>query len=199
MNFLDLAKNRYTTKKYNPSAEIPEEKINQLKEILRLSPSSIDSQPWKFVFVSDKDVKKKFAEASLFNQHKVEDASHLVIFTVLDDVRLFENRLEKNYPEGAVFYYKKMMKARPESEIKSWLTHQVYISLGFLLAACAASGIDSTPMEGIDIEAYKKLLPLEGYKPLFAVAIGIRDENDDNQPSITPKKRLNLDDVVLSI
>ena len=57
MNFLDLSKSRYTTKKYNPELKISEEKIQQLKEILRLSPSSIDSQPWKFTFVSDKALK----------------------------------------------------------------------------------------------------------------------------------------------
>ena len=39
MNFLDLSKSRYTTKKYNPELKISEEKIQQLQEILRLSPS----------------------------------------------------------------------------------------------------------------------------------------------------------------
>ena len=48
MNFLNLAQNRYTTKMYN-GKRIPEDTLNQLKEILRLSPSSINSQPWQFV------------------------------------------------------------------------------------------------------------------------------------------------------
>ncbi|WP_286851441.1 nitroreductase family protein, partial [Sphingobacterium sp. UBA7253] len=46
MAFLETAKQRYTTKKYNSEALIPEEKIAELKEIIRLSPSSINSQPW---------------------------------------------------------------------------------------------------------------------------------------------------------
>ena len=41
MDFLDLAKNRYTTKKYNSEKKISEGKISELKDILRLSPSSI--------------------------------------------------------------------------------------------------------------------------------------------------------------
>ena len=45
MNFLSIAQNRYTTKMYN-GKRIPEDTLNQLKEILRLSPSSINSQPW---------------------------------------------------------------------------------------------------------------------------------------------------------
>lgn len=45
MNFLELAKNRYTTKHYS-TKRISDEDIAQLKEILRLAPSSINSQPW---------------------------------------------------------------------------------------------------------------------------------------------------------
>lgn len=37
MNFLNLAQNRYTTKMYN-GKRIPEDTLNQLKEILRLAP-----------------------------------------------------------------------------------------------------------------------------------------------------------------
>ena len=50
MNFLELAQTRYTTKAYN-GARIAEQTLDQLKEILRLAPSSINSQPWEFVFV----------------------------------------------------------------------------------------------------------------------------------------------------
>ena len=50
-------------------------------------------------------------------------------------------------------------------------------------------GIDSTAMEGILPQAYDQHLPKDGYKTLFAVAIGYRDPEDKNQPSITPKKR----------
>ena len=40
MSFLSIAQNRYTTKMYN-GKYIPEDTLNQLKEILRLSPSII--------------------------------------------------------------------------------------------------------------------------------------------------------------
>ena len=78
------------------------------------------------------------------------------------------------------------------------MAHQVYLSLGFFLAACASMDIDSTPMEGIDIDGYTKILDESGYKPLFAVAIGYRNPEDSNQPSITPKSRLNIDRVIES-
>lgn len=199
MSFLDLAKSRYTTKKFDSQKKISEDKIIQLKEILRLSPSSIDSQPWKFVFVSDHNVKKQLADASFFNEHKVNDASHLVVFYVLDDLQVFEERIVQNYPEGAVAYYKNNIKARSEADIKNWMAHQVYLSLGFFLSACASIGIDSTPMEGINLQEYTRILPLNAYRPLFAVALGYRSDEDSNQPSITPKSRLRLEDVIQSV
>lgn len=198
MDFFNLSNSRYTTKKYNPELKISEDKIEQLKHILRMSPSSIDSQPWKFIFVSDEKLKNKLAAESFFNEHKVKDASHLVIFNVIDNLQKFEEQINKNLPESSVGYYNKNLKIRSEQEIKSWLAHQVYLSLGFFLSACASMGIDSTSMEGVNIEGYDNILQTKGYKPLFAVAIGYRDPEDVNQPSITPKSRLDIAQVIES-
>lgn len=52
MDFLELSKKRFTAKKFDPSKKIPEDDIKKLKEILRLSPSSVNSQPWVFIFGS---------------------------------------------------------------------------------------------------------------------------------------------------
>jgi nitroreductase/dihydropteridine reductase len=198
MNFLDLAKSRYTTKSYNPNKRISEETIAELKEILSLSPSSINSQPWKFIFISDEKLKSELAGVSYFNQQKINDASHLVVFSVIDDIQLFENQIRQNLPEGSVNYYNQFLKPKPESEIKSWLEHQVYLSLGFFLSACASMDIDSSPMEGIKNEEYDKILQLDGYRSLFAVAIGYRNPEDFNQPSVKAKARLSLEQTIQS-
>lgn len=83
MNFLDLAKSRYTTKSYNSNKRISEENIAELKEILSLSPSSINSQPWKFIFISDEKLKNELAGVSYFNQQKINDASHWLFLASL--------------------------------------------------------------------------------------------------------------------
>lgn len=199
MSFLDLARKRYTTKNYIPSRKISEDKIGELKEILRLSPSSINSQSWKFFFVADDKKKSELASVSFFNEQKINEASHLVVFSVIDSVEKFEEKIRQNLPEGSVNYYNKFLKPQGETEVKSWLRHQVYLSLGFFLSACASMEIDSTPMEGIQNEEYDKILQLNGYKTLFAVAIGYRNPGDGNQPSINPKSRLPLEQVVQSI
>ena len=88
------------------------------------------------------------------------------------------------------------MKTRGVEAVKNWLSKQVYISLGYFLTACASMGIDSTPMEGIDNQEYNKILNLNQYHTLFAVAIGYRNPEDANQPSIKPKNRLPLEKII---
>lgn len=199
MNFLEVMQNRYTTKKYDPSKKVSDVDITHLKEILRLSPSSINSQPWRFTFVSDIKIKTALAKASYFNEGKVLDASHVVVFSVLNDVKLFETQIRENLPEGAVGYYNRFLKPKTEEEIKSWMSHQVYLALGVFLSACANMKIDSTPMEGIILNQYASILELKKYTPLFAIAIGYRDVQDENQPSKNPKSRLSFNAVIDSI
>lgn len=199
MDFLSIAENRYTTKKYDPAKKISDENVQKLKEILRLSPSSINSQPWKFIFITDEKLKNELAEVSYFNESKIKEACHLIVFNVIDNIEKFEKEFIGNLPEGSVAYYQKNIKPESEESIKSWLANQVYLSLGYFLSACACMGIDSTPMEGVDIKEYAKILRTKDYKPLFAVAIGYRDTQDTNQPSITPKSRFDLNDVIKSI
>ncbi|MBP7103804.1 MAG: nitroreductase family protein [Fermentimonas sp.] len=199
MSFLDIAQKRYTTKKYDSSKKIDEHTIEKLKEILRLSPSSINSQPWKFTFVADEEIKSRLAEFSLGNREKVLDASHIVIFSVVKDAEAFENNKLKLLPEYTTTYYNRVLKPRGDEQIMTWLTSQVYLSLGFFLSATATLGIDSTPMEGINTKEYDSILKDDNYKTLFAVAIGYRDKEDENQPSLNPKFRLDAEDVIRSI
>lgn len=199
MNFLNKMKTRYTVKKYNPQSKVSVEQVLQLKEILNLSPSSINSQPWNFVFVNDMEVKEQLAKASYFNSEKVLESSHLIAFQVLKNTTDFEKQIEENLPEGSINYYNTMVKPKGEAAIKSWLAHQVYLSLGVLLSACADMGIDSTPMEGIETEKYDEILQNDKYETLFAVAIGERSEHDTNQPKVTAKKRLQSDKIIVEI
>lgn len=199
MNFLELAQNRYSTKLYR-NEKISEDKIADLQQILRLSPSSINGQPWQFIFVSDEEIKKQLAEVSMMNREKIIQSSHLVVFTVIDEISNFEEQIENSLHEAVINYYKQFIKTKSEMEIKSWLEHQLYLSLGFFLSACISMGIDSTPMEGIFSEEYDRILDVQkGYRTLFAVAIGYRDIEDVHQPQKTPKQRLDFEKVIRHI
>lgn len=199
MSFINAMQERYTTKQYDSSKKIDGDTINQLKEILRLSPSSINSQPWKFTFVSNQDTKEQLSKVSWINTSKVVDCDTLVIFSRIDNLDLFEKQIESELPKGAVDYYKENVKPQPVEQTKAWFDKQVYLALGVFLSACADMGIDATPMEGLEPKNYDKILGQSDYATLVAVAIGYRDQDDFNQPSKNPKSRIALDQVIESI
>ena len=59
---------------------------------------------------------------------------------------------------------------------------QAYIALGYGTFAAAQLGIDSTPMEGFDVDALNNLLGLDVEKERAAVmlALGYRSEDEDH-------------------
>ncbi len=75
---------RYTAKKYDPSKRISTEDMEIIKEALRLSASSINSQPWKFIVIESEQAKQRFhntfANKHQFNQPHAKEASHTILF-----------------------------------------------------------------------------------------------------------------------
>lgn len=190
MDFLSLAQNRYTTKIYNGKT-LSKETLEQLKEILRLAPSSINSQPWEFILVGDKRKDEVFAPLSLMNEERVKQASHIVIFRVLESIERFEEEAPSYISEGGRTFYQQYIKPQGEAHVKAWMGHQVYVALGYFLAGCAAMGVDSTPMEGILPKEYDQHLPKNGYQTLFAEPLVIVIQKTKTNPLSLPKREKN--------
>lgn len=199
MDILDLIQRRYTAKQYNATKSIPQEKIEDLKEILRLTPSSINIQPWKFTFVQNTEIKAKLAAVSMHNTEKINQAQLLVVFSVADDLDVFQKVVDNELPAFRRDWYNQMKASMPEADLKTWLAKQVYIALGVGLTASAALGLDSTAMEGIEADKYKDILNMSSYQPLFAMAVGYGAEEDFNRLETTPKSRRLLESVIESI
>jgi nitroreductase/dihydropteridine reductase len=199
MNILDLIQKRYTAKKYNADKAVPQETIEDLKEILRLTPSSINIQPWKFTFVQNPEIKAKLASVSMHNAEKINQAQLLVVFSVADDLDAFQKEVVNEFPQFRKEMYNKIKASMPETDMKIWLAKQVYIALGVGLTASAALGLDSTAMEGIETDKYKAILNMATYKPLFAMAVGYGAEEDSNRIEVTPKSRRLLENVIETI
>ena len=63
MKMLDLVKSRYSVRKYLPDA-VEQSKLDYILECVRLAPSAVNFQPWRFAVVTDKakleEVKKAY-------------------------------------------------------------------------------------------------------------------------------------------
>lgn len=197
MDIIKLLQSRYTTKVYDPSFRLSEEQLATIKEVLRLSPSSINSQPWAFELIEDESLKSVLAEESRSNLERVKQASLLIVFYTYRDVETFiKERIDtQETPAQAQTYFHNYVASQGSEAIQAWQTHQIYIALGVLLTSLASMGLDSTPMEGIDVDKYDKILGREKYRPVLAVLVGRHAEDDFNHPSRKSKQRRN--DVIL--
>lgn len=184
---------RYATKKYDATKKISKQDWQTLSDSLALAPSSYGLQPWKFLVIENPEVREKLKTAS-WNQTQVTDASHFVVFLARDTVNAdyvqkFVNRVAevRGLPLEALDGYKNMMienvAKAPEEQTRQWAKRQTYIAMGFLLETAALLKVDATPMEGLDPQAYDKILGLEGssWKTTVAVALGYRHAEDVTQ------------------
>jgi nitroreductase/dihydropteridine reductase len=213
MDFLNLMKSRYTGKLYNPAKKIPAEDLAKLKEILRLTPSSVNSQPWIFIFGHTDADKDRIRPAVLdFNRERVDTASDFVVICVKKELtedhlqRLAEQEVsdgrftpEKMAAGGDAGRRSFVGMHQKQGDCLDWETHQAYIALGSALYGAASLGIDSTPIEGFDAALMDKLLGLDqhGLKSVLVVSFGYRSTEDRN--AAAPKSRLPLDAVIRNI
>lgn len=86
MNFLDLAKERQSCRKYDINKPVERDKIERCLEAARLAPSACNSQPWYFIVVDNPELCKKVADATFgpvvgFNHFTITAPVMIVIIT----------------------------------------------------------------------------------------------------------------------
>lgn len=182
---------RYAVKSFDSAKKIPDDAWETLEQSLVLAPSSFGLQPWKFLIIDDNDLRAKLREAS-WNQAQVVQADRYVVFAALrtttdDDVdRLMQRTSEvRGTPIENLTGYRNviadfLLKGWAAKDLFGWNARQTYIALGQLMTSAASMGIDTCPMEGIDMNSYDELLGLKEtrYATLCACAIGYRSADD---------------------
>ena len=199
---------RYATKMFDPAREIPGDVWETLEQSLVLTPSSYGLQPWRFVVVTDPDLKARLAAQS-WRQSQPADCSHFVVFAAREKVderdidRFLERVVEvRGGSLDALAGFRRVMVGDVVSGGRSresfeWATRQAYIALGQFMAAAALLGVDACPMEGIVPAEFDRLLGLEGsgYRTVVACAAGYRAAGD--KYAVLPKVRFPRTEVVI--
>ena len=86
MDILDLIKERRSVRSYK-SDPIPQKSLDKILEAARFAPSARNSQPWKFILVSDFEKKKELAKAAN-NQMFISEAPLIIVGVALDPEHL---------------------------------------------------------------------------------------------------------------
>ncbi|WP_417226027.1 oxygen-insensitive NAD(P)H nitroreductase [Amphritea sp.] len=213
MNLTDIIKSRYATKEFDNSKTIPDELFMQIKELLRYSPSSVNSQPWHFVIADSTETRKRISAgtqgAFSFNEAKVMNASHVILFCAKtniddaymqhlltvedDDGRFAEPAFKEGVNNGRTMFVN--LHRFELKDAQHWMEKQVYLNMGTVLLGAGALGIDAVPIEGIDTKALNEEFGLleKGYTALAVIALGYRHQTDFNAE--LPKSRLPEDEI----
>lgn len=213
MTLNDAVARRYTVKAFEGGKSLPQDEIETLLNVLRNSPSSVNSQPWHFVVASTAEGREQMAKSTdgafVYNSPKVLNASHVIALctrTDLDEAHLqhvlaqeeADGRFAK--PEGKAGQDKSRrsyvdMHRYEQRDVPQWMEKQVYLALGGLLLSAAMLGIDATPMEGFDPRALDQALGLreKGFTSVVLVSLGYRSDADFN--AALPKSRLPREEI----
>ncbi|NOQ28009.1 MAG: oxygen-insensitive NAD(P)H nitroreductase [Bacteroidales bacterium] len=215
MNISEILNWRYSTKEFDATKKISNEDLEQVKALLQMSPSSTNIQPWHFIIADSKEGKERVAKGTQgffqFNEQKVNDASHVIVFCARTDADnnymlhlLEQEEKDGRYPNDEI---KQMVFGARNifanihrydlKDIQHWMEKQVYMNMGNLLLGVAALGIDALPMEGLDMKSIDEEFALreKGFTAIGVISLGYRTENDFNDPGKTPKSRLPEEEI----
>jgi len=217
MNILAKLQKRYTTKVFDASKRISETDMQNIEALLRLSPSSINSQPWHFVIAGSDEGKALVAQAAVgayaSNSAKILNASHVVVLCtrmdlnaeylqrVVDqedaDGRIANETVKAAQFKGRSFFLN--LHRFQYRDLQHWADKQVYLALGSLLLGVATMDIDACPIEGFDNALLDEALGLrdKGLSSTVVVALGYRSETDANAK--LPKSRFAAEQVITHI
>ena len=82
MNFLDLVKQRYSSRSYQAKS-VEQEKVVYVMECVRFAPSAVNKQPWRFHVISSDGDKEKLRQS--YNREWFTTAPMYVIASILHD------------------------------------------------------------------------------------------------------------------
>lgn len=215
MNIKEVLNWRYSTKEFDSNKKISTEDFEQIKALLQMSPSSTNIQPWHFVIGDTNEGKERIAKGTQgffqFNETKVLKASHVIVFcarTSADEAYMrhlldqeekegrFPNEEIKQMVNGGRHIFADMHRY-DFKDLQHWMEKQVYLNMGNLLLGAAALGIDTLPMEGVDLKLIDEEFSLreKGFTAVAVVSLGYRTESDFNSTDKTPKSRLPQEEI----
>jgi len=161
---------------------VPREDLDRIFETVRLAPSAFNVQPWRFVVVTDPDLKQALGAAANGQKQVTGAPAVIVLYTDMKDV--LDNVDDIMHPgippekraAGAAGFRASWAK-KSDAEREQWGAGQGYIALGYLLLAASSSGYATSAMLGFDPAKVKEVLGLPSHVAIPAlVAIGRGDE-----------------------
>lgn len=198
--FFDVLNERRSVRKYDTNAGISDQELREILSIAAQAPSSANLQPWRFLVITDAELKAKLVPIA-FNQQQVAEAPAVII--LLGDLEMY-TRAEQIYGAAVeagymteevkammTANYSKAYAAMPADRLKELVAFDAGLVAMQLMLTARAKGYDTVPMGGYNRDQMKELLGIgERYLPTILLPIG--KAAAPGHPSV----RLPLDEIV---
>lgn len=201
--FLKAMNFRHACKIFDTNKKISDEDITYILECARKSPSSFGMEAWKFLVITNEELKAKLQPAC-WNQIQITSCSHLVVILAgIDSVKpeslLPKKRFERrDMPQEKLDFYLGLYASHLENTLSSdeniyaWTSKQSYIAAANMMSGAAFIGIDSCPIEGFEKEKIEEILGLNTtkYQLSMILPFGYRLNEQSSQ------LRLDFDELI---
>ncbi|MFK5882248.1 MAG: NAD(P)H-dependent oxidoreductase [Sulfurospirillum sp.] len=200
--FKEVMEFRHACKLFDENKKIEDEDIRYILEAGRLSPSSFGMEGWRFLVITNDELKQKLREVC-WNQPQITTCSHLVVVLAalyplkiesgIPQKRFQRRDLPQEMIDGYIGVYENYIQAiGDDKNIFAWSARQTYIAVANMMSAAAAIGIDSCPIEGFEKNRVDEILKLDTkeFQTSLMLPFGYRVKP---QPQ---KTRLSFDEIV---
>ena len=208
---LDIFRRRVSTRYYDPARKISAEDFAAILDFGRLSPSSLGSEPWKFLVIQNQGLREKIKPVAWGMQATIAEASHLVILLAKKHARydtpFFSELMDRRgfTPEqraAALERYRSFQThdiaiADDERALFDWASKQSYIALANMLTGAAMLGIDSCPIEGMNYAAVEHILAQAGLLDPAEYGVSVAATFGYRARDIQPKPRRDAAETVV--
>lgn len=197
--FFEVLNSRRSVRKYDSSAVISEAEILEILEIATKAPSSSNMQPWRFLIVTDPELKQKLQPIA-FNQQQVAEASAIVI--VLGDLEMYSlsdkiygasveaGYMTQEVADNFIANSTKMYSGLPAERLKEIVVFDTGLVAMQIMLTARAKGYDTVPMGGYNRDQVKELFNIsDRFLPTLMLPIGKAATEGH------PTTRLSLDDI----
>ena len=207
---LQAHKNRFATKKFDPTQPIDEKDWTAILESARLSPSSFGYEPWKFLVIENKELKNDLKSIAWGAVNSLEGADKFVIALAKKDIvynsphvqHIVKDVLGLPYSETSPQsqFFKKFQesdfKLTDKSSLFNWAVKQTYIPLANMMTTASFLGVDSCPIEGFNIDLVEKYLSEKGLIDLKEVGVAYMVGFGQRAMDVPVKKRQAIEEIV---
>ncbi|MDN5101909.1 NAD(P)H-dependent oxidoreductase [Aliarcobacter butzleri] len=175
--FMEAMDFRHACKIFDETKKISDEDMKFILEAGRKSPSSFGQEGWKFLVITNEELKAKL-RPFCWDQPQITTCSHLVILLAAIEAVKPESGVpalrfaRREMPQEKKDFYNKLYKDHltvtkvldSDENVYSWTARQSYIAAGNMMTAAAIKGIDSCPIEGFDKAKVEEVLGLDTKK-----------------------------------